>query len=163
MRGLLVQFGVMSRWIGSGAVTVVLLLSAFGCSTVPETGRSQFNLISPSMERAMGRDAFTRMKASNTLSQDQNATAMVQRVGQRIAAVADLPKAQWEFVLFENSEANAFCLPGGKVGCTRVYFRLPRMKPGWQQCWRMRWHTPWHIMALNESAACWLSKVWVLR
>ena len=56
----------------------------------------------------MGRDAFTRMKASNTLSQDQNATAMVQRVGQRIAAVADLPRAQWEFVLFENSEANAF-------------------------------------------------------
>ena len=110
------SLAVMSRWIGSGAVTVVLLLSAFGCSTVPETGRSQFNLISPSMERAMGRDAFTRMKASNTLSQDQNATAMVQRVGQRIAAVADLPKAQWEFVLFENSEANAFCLPGGKVG-----------------------------------------------
>ena len=69
---------VMSRWIGSGAVAVILLLSAVGCSTVPETGRSQFNLISPSMERAMGRDAFTRMKASNTLSQDQNATAMVQ-------------------------------------------------------------------------------------
>lgn len=64
----------------------------------------------------MGRDAFTRMKASNALSQDQNASAMVQRVGRRIAAVADLPKAQWEFVLFESSEANAFCLPGGKVG-----------------------------------------------
>ena len=64
----------------------------------------------------MGRDAFTRMKASSPLSQDQNATAMVQRVGRRIAAVADLPKAQWEFVLFSNSQANAFCLPGGKVG-----------------------------------------------
>jgi predicted Zn-dependent protease len=36
-------------------------------------------------------------------------------VGQRISAVADLPNAQWEFVLFESREANAFCLPGGKV------------------------------------------------
>lgn len=106
----------MRRWSGSGLVAVVLLWYAVGCSTVPETGRSQFNLISPSMERAMGRDAFTRMKASNSLSQDQDATALVQRVGKRIAAVADLPKAQWEFVLFESSEANAFCLPGGKVG-----------------------------------------------
>ena len=87
-----------------------------GCSTVPETGRSQFNMISPSSERAMGRDAFTQMKAKTSLSQDKNATAMVQRVGRRIAAVADLPKAQWEFVLFQNNQANAFCLPGGKVG-----------------------------------------------
>ena len=98
-------------------VTVVLCVwQAVGCSTVPETGRSQFNMISPSAERSMGRDAFTQMKAKTSLSQDKNATAMVQRVGRRIAAVADLPKAQWEFVLFQNNQANAFCLPGGKVG-----------------------------------------------
>ena len=43
---------------------------------------------------------------------------MVQRVGKRIAEVAgkDMPNAQWEFVVFESKEANAFCLPGGKVG-----------------------------------------------
>ena len=35
----------------------------------------------------------------------------------RIAAVVDLPGAQWEFVLFDQPEVpNAFCLPGGKVG-----------------------------------------------
>ena len=40
------------------------------------------------------------------------------RVGKRIAAVAtkDMPNAQWEFVVFDSPEANAFCLPGGKVG-----------------------------------------------
>jgi metalloendopeptidase OMA1, mitochondrial len=27
-----------------------------------------------------------------------------------------LPNAQWEFVVFDSKEANAFCLPGGKVG-----------------------------------------------
>ncbi len=42
---------------------------------------------------------------------------MVQRVGKRISAVAQLPDAQWEFVLFDDPKtANAFCLPGGKVG-----------------------------------------------
>ena len=28
----------------------------------------------------------------------------------------DMPGAQWEFVVFESKEANAFCLPGGRVG-----------------------------------------------
>jgi predicted Zn-dependent protease len=42
----------------------------------------------------------------------------VQKVGQRIAAVTgkEMPNAQWEFVVFDSKEANAFCLPGGKVG-----------------------------------------------
>ena len=91
-----------------GAGMAVLMAGLLACSVVPETGRSQLNLISPSMERSMGRDAFTNLKANTPLSDDQNATAVLQRVGSRIAAVADLPKAQWEFVLFENSQANAF-------------------------------------------------------
>ncbi|MDP7010148.1 MAG: M48 family metallopeptidase [Verrucomicrobiota bacterium] len=104
-------------WKGFGTVAMALLYVFFtACTTVPEVGRSQFNLISPSMERSMGRDAFTRMKAATPFSNDTNATAMLQRVGRRIAAVADLPKAKWEFVLFNQNKANAFCLPGGKVG-----------------------------------------------
>jgi predicted Zn-dependent protease len=27
-----------------------------------------------------------------------------------------MPNAQWEFVVFQSQDANAFCLPGGKVG-----------------------------------------------
>jgi predicted Zn-dependent protease len=40
---------------------------------------------------------------------------MVQRVGQRIAAVSGRPDYQWEFKLFASPEQNALCLPGGKV------------------------------------------------
>ena len=104
-------------WKKYSGVVLVLLLALFtACTAVPETGRSQFNLIPAATERAMGRSAFTRIKASTPLSNDQEATAMLQRVGRRISAVAKLPNAQWEFVLFEKSQANAFCLPGGKVG-----------------------------------------------
>ena len=61
---------------------------------IPEAGRSQFlNIISPSLERSMGRGAFTQLKAKTSMSQDKNATTMVQHVGRRIAAVADRPKA----------------------------------------------------------------------
>ena len=99
---------------GSLAALCALLLA--GCATVTETGRSQLNLISADEEMKLGVAAFQEAKQKTPISKDSQATAMVQRAGQRIAAVANLPNAQWEFVLFESQEANAWCLPGGKVG-----------------------------------------------
>jgi predicted Zn-dependent protease len=89
-----------------------------GCGTVPVTGRSQLNLMSPSQEMQLGLSAFEETKKEVPISKDAAVNDMVKRVGQRIAAVAgkDMPDAQWEFVVFESKEANAFCLPGGKVG-----------------------------------------------
>ena len=88
------------------------------CSTVPVTGRQQVNLLSPGEEAQLGLTSFSQMKKDQKISADAATTAMLLRVGKRIAAVAgpDMPNAQWEFVLFDNKEANAFCLPGGKVG-----------------------------------------------
>src|SRR5262245_4752720 len=102
------------------ALLIVLLLLVaflpFGCSTVPETGRHQLNLISAGEETQLGLTSFNQMKQETPISKDPAANALVQKVGKRIAAVAPLPNAQWEFVVFESKEANAFCLPGGKVG-----------------------------------------------
>lgn len=97
---------------------LVLLALASGCSTVPVTGRSQLNLVSSSQEMQLGLTAFDQLKSSTPIDHDPADNALVQRVGQRIAAVAsrDLPAAQWEFVVFDSPEMNAFCLPGGKVG-----------------------------------------------
>jgi predicted Zn-dependent protease len=89
---------------------------AASCTTVPETGRSQFNILSPSEEMQLGFSSFEQLKKEVPVSRDAAANALLQRVGRRIAAVATLPGAQWEFVVFESKEANAFCLPGGKVG-----------------------------------------------
>ncbi len=97
------------------ALTAILFT---GCSTVPITGRSQLNLMSASQETQLGLNSFNELKKETPISKDPAANALVQKVGQRIAAVAgpDMPNAQWEFVVFESKEANAFCLPGGKVG-----------------------------------------------
>jgi predicted Zn-dependent protease len=91
-------------------------LLANGCTTVPETGRHQLNFMSPGQEMQLGLSEFDQMKKTVPVCKDPAANALVQRVGRRVAAVAPLPGAQWEFVVFESKEANAFCLPGGKVG-----------------------------------------------
>src|SRR4051812_7677052 len=88
------------------------------CTTVPETGRRQVMLVSSSQEMQLGLTSFEETKKEKPVSKDPHLNEMLQRVGKRIAAVAgkDMPNAQWEFVVFQSDEANAFCLPGGKVG-----------------------------------------------
>jgi predicted Zn-dependent protease len=100
----------------SAALAALAVLLSSGCATVTETGRSQLNLVSASEEMQLGLTTFQQTKQKMPASSDAQANALVQRAGQRIAAVADLPNAQWEFVLFDSPEANAWCLPGGKVG-----------------------------------------------
>ncbi len=75
-------------------------------------------MISPGQEMQLGLTSFEQMKKDVPISRDLTANALVQKVGKRIAAAAakDLPVANWEFVVFESQEANAFCLPGGKIG-----------------------------------------------
>jgi metalloendopeptidase OMA1, mitochondrial len=115
-------------WLG-------LALSALvwsGCDTVPVTGRSQLNLMPASEEQQLGLTSFDKLKKETPISQDPAANALVQKVGKRIAAVAshDMPNAQWEFVVFESREANAFCLPGGKVGVYTGILPITRDESG---------------------------------
>ncbi|HTQ51270.1 MAG TPA: M48 family metallopeptidase [Candidatus Acidoferrales bacterium] len=100
------------------SIISALVMASSGCDTVPVTGRKQFNLMSPGQEQQLGLTSFQQLKKDTPISKDPAANALVQKVGHRIAAVADkdMPGAQWEFVVFESKEANAFCLPGGKVG-----------------------------------------------
>lgn len=103
---------------------------AVGCTTVPETDRSQFNILSPSEEMQLGFSSFEQLKKEVPVSRDPALNALAQRVGRRIAAVAELPNAQWEFVVFDSKEANAFCLPGGKVGIYTGILPITRDEAG---------------------------------
>lgn len=98
------------------ALGTALMLS--GCYTVPETGRQSLVMVSPEQELQLGVQAFQEIRQQEPISTDPAALARVERVGQRIAAAVgdDLPSAQWEFVVFDSPELNAFALPGGKVG-----------------------------------------------
>lgn len=89
-----------------------------GCTTVPESGRSQLLLISPGEEAQSGVAAFSQIKEKEKVSTEPAVNARLTRIGQRIAAAVgrDLPNANWEFVVFDSPQLNAFALPGGKVG-----------------------------------------------
>jgi len=99
-------------WSSIAAVMLAAIVPA-ACETVPYTGRSQLQLISPQQENEMGVQAFQQIVGKAKLS---TANEMVTRVGKRIAGVTGLPDAQWEYRLIQDDkQVNAFALPGGKV------------------------------------------------
>jgi predicted Zn-dependent protease len=91
-------------------------LLAAACATVPYTGRHQLLFTSEGSEAKLGYQAFQEIKGQYKICRDPQINALVTRVGRRIAAAAQRPDYHWEFVVFDSKEANAFCLPGGKVG-----------------------------------------------
>jgi predicted Zn-dependent protease len=100
------------------ASALLLALGLSGCAVVPETGRRQLMLVSPGEEAQMGLASFDSIKKQEKISTNAKAKEQVQRIGARIAKSVgrELPNAQWEFVVFESDQVNAFALPGGKVG-----------------------------------------------
>jgi len=99
----------------------ILALLFIGCTKAPITGRSQLITVSPQQEMALGFESAKQVLQKEKVSTDPQKNAMVKRIGQRIGQIASsqYPTAknfQWEFFVIDNDEqANAFCLPGGKV------------------------------------------------
>lgn len=110
-------------WLACFLLTVLA-----GCTTVPITGRSQFNAVPDSLINSMALEEYTSfLKSPETkLSTDPEKNAMVQRVGTRIADAVErymtenymsdqIAGFKWEFNTVESEEKNAWCMPGGKV------------------------------------------------
>jgi predicted Zn-dependent protease len=106
-----------STWLNAlvgVSLCVAALVSA--CETVPVTGRSQLQLVSPSQEAEMGADAYKEILGKAKVSTDPAVNALVTRVGTRIAAATGRKDLAWEFTVIDDPKtANAFALPGGKV------------------------------------------------
>jgi predicted Zn-dependent protease len=101
-------------------------LTLITCSTVPITGRKQLSLIPSSQILSMSYSEYDGFLKANKLSTDQQATAMIKRVGGRIQGAVEryfkekgleeeLKDYRWEFNLVEDKQVNAWCMPGGKV------------------------------------------------
>jgi metalloendopeptidase OMA1, mitochondrial len=99
--------------IGLGAAGAALA----GCTT-SDFGQLGASLVDESQVQQMGLSAFQEIKQETPISRDLQAKALVERVGRRVVATSgsQIPASQWEFVVFESDQLNAFALPGGKVG-----------------------------------------------
>ncbi|MFW6218145.1 MAG: M48 family metallopeptidase [Verrucomicrobiota bacterium] len=102
-------------------------LAFVACETVPQTGRSSLQLVPEAQLASAAQAQFGQLKQETPISDDPRYNAMVQRVGERIAYVAaeDMPDADWEFVVFDDdSQVNAFAMPGGKVAVYTGIFKV---------------------------------------
>lgn len=95
------------------AITALLFI---GCtSKTPYTNRSQLILLSQSQELALGEQTYKETLDKSKVIMNTIQAKMVKNIGAKIAKVANKKDYEWEFNLVQNSEKNAFCLPGGKV------------------------------------------------
>jgi predicted Zn-dependent protease len=99
---------VRGLWAGS---MVLGASAAGGCaSTAAFFAPSDAELI------PMAAQAWEQTKREQPISRDATANRRLNSIGMRIATAANRPDDQWEFVVFDSDELNAFVLPGGKVG-----------------------------------------------
>lgn len=109
----------------------ILLLSSFllliACSKVPISGRKQMNLIDESQLIQMSKQQYSQFLSEHTvLPPSDPRSQRVERVGKRIAAAVTkylnnhnmssrIAGFEWEFHTVQDSQVNAWCMPGGKV------------------------------------------------
>lgn len=95
---------------------ILLALLGLACATSP-TGRRQLTLFSERDMAQLGHQSFDHMKQDQKVSDDAAIKAYVQCVTQALTSGLT-PEWQdgWEVVVFEDESANAFALPGRRIG-----------------------------------------------
>lgn len=107
-------------------VLAVLLASCGTSRTVPITGRKQTLNVTDEEMLSLSTQQYTKYMQTAKKSTDATNTAMVQRVGQRLAnavetylrdngMASEVNNFKWEFNLIQDKNVNAWCMPGGKI------------------------------------------------
>lgn len=108
------------------AIVAAIVVSCGTTRTVPITGRKQNILVSDEQVLSLSNQEYSDYMKSVKLSINSANTAMVKRVGQKLATAveaylnnhglaAETKQYSWEFNLVQDKSANAFCMPGGKI------------------------------------------------
>lgn len=125
-RGIIGLYGILNMGASIGFMSALA-----GCYRAPGTSRDQFIYISEEKEIAMGISGFHEVLRTARLSDNLEINDMVNRVGTRIAAAANKPEYQWEFVVIQDDRSiNAFALPGGKVAVFTGILPLTKTEDG---------------------------------
>jgi len=94
-----------------------IILSISACST-SSTGRNKMSLYSNAELNKMGVTSFEQMKKDIPISSDKATNDFVICVADAITANVSKSahQGEWEVVVFDSAQVNAFALPGGKIG-----------------------------------------------
>ena len=110
----------------ASAITVLMLASCVTATRVPITGRKQRLSVSDEQMLSLSASQYKEYLGSAKKSTNAKNTAMVQRVGQKLANAVitylnnngyahEVKNYAWEFNLVQSNSVNAFCMPGGKI------------------------------------------------
>ena len=106
-------------WFPIAIAAAVGLFQYFGAEKFknPETGRSTRVALSSEQEERLGLQSYREVLAQSEVIQSGPEHDMVVRVAERLAratgnAAGDF---KWQVSLIRSPQANAFCLPGGKI------------------------------------------------
>lgn len=108
---------------------LLLLISMllYSCSTVPITGRKQFNVVPNSQMIQLGAEGYASFLSSNPAINPPTVQSIeVSTVGQNISRAVTqymnlnnlshlIEGYNWEFNTVQSNEINAWCMPGGKI------------------------------------------------
>ena len=108
------------------SMAAALLVSCGTTSTVPITGRTRTLMVSDEQVLSLSNQQYGEYMKTAKASTNATNTAMVKRVGQRLATAvetylknngmaAEVQNYAWEFNLVQDNQVNAFCMPGGKI------------------------------------------------
>ncbi|GEA52210.1 Zn-dependent protease [Vibrio inusitatus NBRC 102082] len=133
--------------------TLVLSLASVAivtaCATSP-TGRNQVILFSDNQMSDLGSQSFEEMKTELTISKDTKTNTYVQCVTNAILEYVPIQGSftQWEVVIFDSEQVNAFALPGGKIG---VYTGLLNVAVNQDQLATVIGHEIAHVLAEHSN------------
>jgi predicted Zn-dependent protease len=105
----------------------VLLLAvcalSLACATSP-TGRRQLKLFPDSQIDALGGAAFAKMVEEGPTASNPAVNTYVQCVVRAVTRAPGIQVGGWEVRVFEKDTANAFALPGSKIGVHRGMLKV---------------------------------------
>lgn len=119
------------------------------CATSLE-GRRQLMLMSSEEMDAMGAQSFEQLKQQTPLTTNKNIQQYVVCIANRIIPhVKQSPDPQqWEVQVFEGEQANAFALPGNKIG---VYTGLLKYAKNQDQLAAVMGHEVAHVISGHSN------------
>ncbi len=123
---------------------ISLLALLVACATSP-TGRTQLVLMPESQMDQMGLQAFDNIKGKTAVETDRQTNHYVQCVAN---AVTREVGGSWEVVVFRDDSANAFALPGGKIG---VHTGLLKVAENQHQLATVIGHEVAHVQAHHSN------------
>jgi Zn-dependent protease with chaperone function len=105
-----------TKWMRSLVIVAILSAAVAQAQTKIKPG---FNLFSPNDDVQIGEQSAQQAMQQLPLLNDAQVNAYVNRIGQRLAANAGGPQFQYQFRVVNQSDINAFALPGGFIFVNR--------------------------------------------